>query len=82
MGKCNFAKLGDGMGFPGADHVRIRLVLLEHHPHGLHIIPQRIPNALGFQVAEPQFPCLSKLDARHAVRDLAGDEFQPAPGLS
>src|SRR5687768_1717025 len=66
------------MSLAHANHKTIRLILLQHAPHGIHIITCKPPITLGFKVAETQFLCMSKFDACHTVRDLAGHKFMSA----
>ena len=61
----------------GGDHVVVRLVLLEHHPHRLDVILGVAPVALGVHVAERELFREAELDRGRAVRDFAGDELQP-----
>lgn len=61
----------------GDDNV-FRVLLLQHQPHGPHVVAREAPVALGVQVAQPHFAVQPQLDARHRVRDLAGDELQAA----
>jgi len=68
------------VGLPGGHDVVVRLVLLEHEPHGLHVVAREAPVALGVEVAEPQLLLEPRLDPGGAVGDLAGHELQPAPG--
>src|SRR4026207_439042 len=66
------------MSLTHADHKTIRLILLQHAPHGIHIITCKSPIALRFKVAETQFLCMPQFDARHTVCDLAGHKFMSA----
>ena len=43
MVKGKLAKLTDGMGLTGANHVIIGLILLKHEPHGLDIVTRKAP---------------------------------------
>ena len=38
----------------GRDDVVVRLVLLQHQPHGAHVVVGVAPVALGVDIAEPQ----------------------------
>jgi len=44
---ANLAQLPDGVRLPGGDHVIVRRGLLEHPPHGLHVIPGVAPVPAG-----------------------------------
>ena len=74
----DLAKLADRVGFTGRDQVVIRVILLEHQPHGMDIVGRVSPVAPRFQVAQAQFVLHPQLDTRHRVGDLARDEFQAA----
>ena len=47
----------------GPYHVIVRLRLLQHQPHRLHVVPGKAPVPLGVQIAQPQLICQAKLDA-------------------
>lgn len=63
----------------GRHNVIIRLILLQHAPHRIDVIPGMPPIALGFQVAQPQFFAFSRHDPGNARADLPRDEFETAP---
>ena len=52
MREGNLTEFTHGMGLTGADHIIVRMVLLKHQPHRLHIIAGKAPVTLGFKVAE------------------------------
>ena len=56
-------------------YVVVGLLLLQHRPHGLDVVPGKAPVPLRVQVAEPQLVLLPVVDAGHAVRDLACHEL-------
>ena len=60
------------------DHVVVRLLLLQHQPHGAHVVARVAPVAGGLEIAERQLPGQAELDARHPVGDLAGHELDAA----
>ena len=62
----------------GGDHIVLGLVLLEHQPHGLDVVPGIAPVALGFEVSEGDLLGEAELDGGGGVGDLAGDELKPA----
>ena len=62
----------------GGDHIVLGLVLLEHQPHGLDVVPGIAPVALGVEVAERHLLGEAELDGGGGVGDLAGDELEPA----
>ena len=64
------------MGLAGRDQVVIRVILLEHQPHGMDIVGRVTPVTPCFQVAQAQFVLHPQLDTRHRVGDLTRDEFQ------
>src|SRR5262249_29645078 len=49
------------MCFSCCDDVIVRLILLEHKPHGLHILFRIAPVALGIEIAEVEFVLESSL---------------------
>src|SRR5712691_2596285 len=67
------------VGLARGDHVIVRVLLLEHEPHGLDVVAGVAPVAPGLEVAEPQLRLETALDARHPVGHLAGDELEAAP---
>ncbi len=62
------------MRLAGRQHVVVRLVLLQHHPHALDIVAGMAPVALGIEIADEQLVLLAGLDRRHRAGDLARDE--------
>ena len=76
----DLAKLPHGVGHARADDKVVGLILLQHAPHGVHVIAGEAPVALGLEVAEAHLLRHAKFDARHAVRDFAGDEFLATTG--
>ena len=50
-----FNQLPDAPLHTGGDHIVVRLLLLEHQPHGLDIVFGVTPVTLGIEVAEPEF---------------------------
>src|SRR2546423_11143778 len=48
-------QLPDAPLYAGGDHVVVRLVLLQHHPHCLDVVLRVAPVALGIEIAEPEF---------------------------
>src|SRR6185503_8426341 len=60
---------------PGRNHIVVRGILLQHAPHGFHVIAGKSPVALGIEIAEPQLVLLPELDARYAHAYLSRHEF-------
>jgi len=60
----------DGMACARRHHVVVGLFLLEHEPHGLHVVAREPPVAPGVEVAEAQL-LLKRLG-------LAGAEARPS----
>ena len=50
--KGHLDKIPHGGGYPGGDHVVLRLILLEDHPHGFDIVFGVPPIAAGIEVTE------------------------------
>ena len=67
----------DAVGLARRDDVVVRLVLLEHQPHGLHVVLRVAPVALGIEIPQGELGGESELDGGGAVGDLAGDELEP-----
>ena len=70
----------DAVGFSGGNDIIIRLVLLEHQPHGLDIFPGVSPVSFGTQVAKLQLFFHSQFDFHRMRRYFAGHKFKSAPG--
>ncbi len=80
MTKGSFDEFADRMGFSGRDDIVVCLLLLEHHPHCLDIIPCIAPVALCVEVAKVDFVCSACEYSCDAGGDLAGDECLGASG--
>ena len=52
--KASSHQLLDRVGLAGGHHVVVGLVLLEHQPHGPHVVGGEAPVALGVEVPEGQ----------------------------
>jgi len=52
--KGKLKKLAHGMLLAGSHHIVLRMVLLQHQPHGLDIIARIAPISPGIQVAHGQ----------------------------
>ena len=70
------AELAYRVGLASGDHVIVRSVLLQHHPHRLHVIARKAPIPLRFEIAQMQLVEHSEFDPRDAVADLARHELQ------
>ena len=62
------------MRFAGGDDVVVGDVLLQHQPHGAHVVPGVAPVAFGVEVAQVQGVLRAEVDAGDGAGDLAGDE--------
>src|SRR5262245_21052029 len=80
VGERELHQLLDRVGLSRGHHVVVRLFLLEHEPHRLHVIAGVAPVAPCLEVAEPQLTLEPVLDARHPIGDLARDELEAPPG--
>ena len=78
MVEGDLAHVADGRGPSGRDDIVVGHILLQHQPHGAHIVLRMAPVTLCVDIAEAQFLGQAKLDARHGVGDLAGDELDAA----
>ncbi len=74
MSKGKIDKFSDCVAFPSANYIIFRLILLEHEPHGLHIIPGISPVAFCIEVAQEELILQAKFDSCQGSRDLPGDE--------
>src|SRR5918999_704890 len=70
-------QVANRMGLARGDHEVVRLVVLEHEPHGLDVVLGVAPIALGIEVAEGELLLKPELDGSRAVGDLAGDKLEP-----
>mmetsp|Transcript_20926 Transcript_20926/g.67317 ORF Transcript_20926/g.67317 Transcript_20926/m.67317 type:complete len:372 (-) Transcript_20926:86-1201(-) len=59
-------------------HKVVRLLLLQHEPHGLHKVLGVAPVALGVKVAQEHALLLAAVDAGHGACDLASHKGGPA----
>jgi hypothetical protein len=73
-------ELAHAVGLTRRDHVVLRLVLLEHQPHGLDVVLGVAPVTLRVEVSEGELLLQAELDRGRTVGDLAGHELQPPTG--
>ena len=66
------------MRLPGSYHIIGWFILLQHHPHGGHILPCITPVPVRLHVAQPDIVCESQLNLRSCVGDLAGNKLKAA----
>ena len=77
-GEGHFQKLLHRVGLPGRHHIIVRLVLLEHPPHRLHVLGRVPPVPLRLQVSEIHLVLQASLDPGHGPGDFAGHKrFSP-----
>lgn len=67
-----------GVGFLSGDDVIGRLILLQHEPHCLDVVPRESPVPGRREVAEEDLGLQADLDAADGARDLARDEVLAA----
>ena len=72
--KDRLAELADRMRLAGGDHVVVGAVLLQHEPHGFHVVAGKAPIAADVDVAQAQPLVPPELDAGRGRGDLARDE--------
>ncbi|TQD77653.1 hypothetical protein C1H46_036814 [Malus baccata] len=60
-------------------HVVVRLLLLQHHPHRLHVVAGKTPVPRRLQIPQKQLALQSLLDPTHGPGDLPGHEILPPP---
>src|SRR5688572_23323037 len=75
-----FHELANRVGHAGRNYIIVRGVLLEHEPHGPHVVSSKPPVTACFEVAQTEVAGQSELDAGYALGDLAGDELDAAAG--
>eukprot|EP00966_Prymnesium_polylepis_P211396 4895600-Prymnesium_polylepis.1 len=68
----------DRAGHAGGDHVVVGRLLLQHHPHHLHVVARVAPVALGVDVAHEELVLQPLVDARDRTRHLSRDERGPS----
>ncbi|CAL5324294.1 unnamed protein product [Camellia sinensis] len=78
--KRHLQKLLNSMGLLRGHHIIIGLVLLKHHPHGLHIVPSKTPIPGSHQIPQKQLALKADLDSPHSPGDLPGDKILSPPG--
>jgi hypothetical protein len=54
LGEGLFNEFTHRMGLAGREHVVVRLGLLQHHPHPLHIVARMPPVAQGIEISEEE----------------------------
>src|SRR5215472_14382124 len=74
MTKGALNKLAHRMFLAGGQHIVIRLILLQHHPHAFHVVAGMAPIAFGIQVAKINPVLQTKLDGGNCAGDLASHE--------
>ena len=74
------AQLADLVRLPRRDDEVVGRVLLDHEPHGAHVVGGVAPVALGVEVAERQLLVEVVRDTRHTVGHFARHELEAAPG--
>src|SRR6516162_5821317 len=82
VGEGLFNEFTHRMGLAGREHIIVRLGLLQHHPHPLHIIARMAPVAHSIEIARKSFccsPCSIDATARVILRVT---NVSPRIGLS
>src|SRR5262245_46344186 len=78
MAECQLEECPYCVSLASGDHEVVRFVLLEHQPHGLHVLAGMTPIAPGVQVAKRQLVGQAPLDLGDVRSDLACDKFEAA----
>ena len=76
--KSQLQQLPNRVGLPGGNDVIVRLLLLEHQPHGFDIIAGIPPVPLGIEIAQIEFLVQAQFDPRGGSGDLAADKGLPS----
>src|SRR5262249_38249620 len=74
MAEGELDEFAHGMLLACGQHIVVRLVLLEHHPHAFHVVAGMAPIPLGVEIAEIDPVLEAELDGGDSAGDLAGDE--------
>ena len=78
----DLAQLPHRVGLAGGDDVVVRLVLLQHQPHGPDVVAGEAPVPLGVQVAERHLRCRPSLMAAALKVTFRVTNSRPRRGLS
>src|SRR5712692_131429 len=71
-----------GVTLARSQHIVVRLILLQYHPHALNVVGSVAPIAPRLQVAQVQLVFYSALDSRHSASYFSRDErLSAARGL-
>ena len=71
MAKGGLHKLLHRVRLSGCDDIIVRLLLLQHQPHGLHIVTRVAPIAFGIKVPKIQLLLQALLDSSDGSSDLS-----------
>src|SRR5690606_20087152 len=77
--ECELHEFAHRMWFAGGEHVVVRRVLLEDHPHTFDIVARMTPVAPRVEASEIEALLEAPLDARDGLSDLARHERLAAP---
>ena len=80
MFEGNAAHVADRYGAACGNDIIVGSVLLQHQPHGAHVIAGVAPVALGVDIAKPQFLPQAELDASHSVGNFSRHELDAPQG--
>src|SRR5688572_20231347 len=78
VAESSFHELPNRVGNASSNYIIVRRVLLEHEPHGSHIIPGKTPVTTCIKVAKAELAGKTQFDPRHAVGHLARHELDAA----
>ena len=79
MFEGQFAETTNGNHFSSRNHVIVRLILLQHPPHGFDVISGKTPVSLRIEVAKEQFVLQAEFDTAHSPGDFSCNKCLTPP---
>ena len=73
-GEGGFGKCFQGIGLSRCNHIVVRLLLLQHQPHGFHILGRPAPVSSDGNVAEEELFFASRSDAAGCCDNFPGNK--------
>src|SRR5262249_9679005 len=79
MSESQLEELAHRMRFAGGDDEVLRLLLLQHQPHRLHVVRRVTPIPLGVEIAEVELVLQAELDSRRSASDFTRNKCFASP---